>query len=72
MSLTQGILFVPIVILGKLWFGLDGIVWALTVTESAVLVAGVLLLGASRRAIARGLEDGSVERAEDLLEQVEV
>src|SRR5690242_7579543 len=33
MSVTQGVLFVPIVLLGHLWFGLGGIIWALTVTD---------------------------------------
>ncbi len=37
MSVTQGVLFIPIVILGNLWFGLAGIIWALTVTEGIVL-----------------------------------
>ena len=37
MSMTQGVLFIPIVILGNLWFGLAGIIWALTVTEGLVL-----------------------------------
>ena len=35
MSVAQGVLFVPIVLLGNLWFGLAGIIWALTVTEGA-------------------------------------
>ncbi len=37
MSVTQGVLFIPIVLVGNLWFGLSGIIWALTVTEGAVL-----------------------------------
>lgn len=37
MSVTQGVLLVPVVLLGNRWFGLAGIVWALTVTEGAVL-----------------------------------
>jgi len=71
MSVTQGVLFIPIVLLGNLWFGLTGIIWALTVTEGAVLVAGVVMWLASRRAIERGLAEGSPERAEEALEQVE-
>ena len=35
MSVTQGVLFIPVVLLGNLWFGLTGIIWALTVTEGA-------------------------------------
>ena len=68
MSLTQGILFVPVVILGRLWFGLAGIIWALTATEAAVLVVGLAMWSASRRAIDRGLAAGSTARAERTLE----
>lgn len=64
MSVAQGVLFVPVVILGNLWFGLAGIVWALTVTETAVLVVGVVLWLAYRRSIDRGLAEGTPERAE--------
>ena len=69
MSVTQGVLFVPVVLLGNLWFGLPGIVWALTVTEGAVLVVGLALWLASRGRIERGLAAGSPERAEEVLEQ---
>jgi len=69
MSVSQGVLFIPIVILGNLWFGLAGIVWALTVSEVLVCLVGVGLLLASRRAIEKGLADGSPERAEETLEQ---
>ena len=71
MSVTQGVLFIPIVLLGNLWFGLGGIIWALTVTEVAVLLAGLVMWVASRGAIDRGLAEGSPERAEEVLEQVE-
>lgn len=70
MSVTQGVLFVPIVLLGNLWFGLAGVIWALTVSEGAVFVVGVLLLLVFRRAISQGLAEGSPERAEELLEPV--
>ncbi len=68
MSVTQGVLFIPVVLLGNLWFGLNGIVWALTVTEGAVLVVGVVMWFASRGAIERGLAEGSPERADEVLE----
>jgi multidrug efflux pump len=71
MSVTQGVLFIPIVLLGNLWFGLSGIIWALTVTEGIVFVAGVVLWLTSRRAIDRGLAGGSPERAEESLEQTQ-
>lgn len=69
MSVTQGILFIPVVLLGNLWFGLTGIIWALTTTEVAVLITGLVLWIASRGAIARGLAEGSPERAETALEE---
>jgi len=71
MSVSQGVLFIPIVLLGNLWFGLTGIIWALTVTESLVLLVGLALWLASRRAIDRGLAQGRPEPADEVLEQVE-
>ncbi|MFF3438962.1 MATE family efflux transporter [Streptosporangium sp. NPDC002721] len=71
MSVSHGVLFIPIVLLGDLWFGLTGIIWALTVTEGIVFLVGVAMWLASRRAIDRGLAEGSPERAEEALEQVE-
>ncbi|GAA4668517.1 MATE family efflux transporter [Frondihabitans cladoniiphilus] len=72
MSITQGVLFIPIVIFANLWFGLDGIIWALTVSEGLVLIAGLIMWFASRKSIAAGLAEGSPERAEEVLEQAEV
>jgi multidrug efflux pump len=69
MSMAQGILFVPIVILGNLWFGLAGIIWALTVTEIVVLLVGIVIWLASRRAIDHDLAEGSPERADAVLDQ---
>ena len=71
LSVAQGVLFVPVVLLGDHVFGLAGIIWSLTVTEVVVLVVGVVLWLASRRAIAAGLADGSPERAEQALEGAE-
>ena len=68
MSVTQGVLFIPIVLLGNLWFGLTGIIWALTVTEIIVLLVGLVLWQVSRTAIDRGLDEGSPERAAQMLE----
>jgi len=68
MSLSQGVLFVPIVLLANLWFGLAGIIWALTVSEGIVLVVGIALWVGYRRAIERGLVEGSPERAEAVVE----
>jgi putative MATE family efflux protein len=69
MSVTQGVLFVPTVWLGNHWFGLSGVIWALTVTEGAVFLVGLVMWVLSRNTIERGLEEGSPERAEGILEE---
>ncbi|MFB2598443.1 MATE family efflux transporter [Herbiconiux sp. P17] len=68
MSMAQGVLFIPIVLLGNLWFGLAGIIWSLTVSEGIVFLVGLGIWLASRRAIDRGLAEGSAQRAEGALE----
>lgn len=68
LSMAQGVLFVPIVIVGNVWLGLAGIIWALTVTEVLVFAAALVLWLASRGRIARGLAAGSPERADASLE----
>ncbi|GAB3404427.1 MATE family efflux transporter [Schumannella luteola] len=70
-SMAQGVLFIPIVLLGDLWFGLAGIVWSLTVSEILVFLIGGGMWLASRRAIDRGLAEGSPERAEEALAMAE-
>ncbi|WP_291054337.1 MATE family efflux transporter [Herbiconiux sp.] len=67
MSMAQGVLFIPIVLLGNLWFGLAGIIWSLTVSETLVFVVGLAIWFATRRAIDRGLAEGTAERAEAAL-----
>jgi len=71
LSMTQGVLFIPVVILANLWFGLTGIIWALTVTEVLVLVAAIVLWLVNQRGITRGLAEGSTERAEEALAMAE-
>ena len=58
MSVAQGALFIPVVLLANSWFGLTGIIWAMTVTEGIVFLVGVGLWLASRHAIDRGLRPG--------------
>ncbi|WP_434769712.1 MATE family efflux transporter [Curtobacterium flaccumfaciens] len=72
LSMAQGVLFIPIVIAGNVWFGLAGIIWALTVTEGIVFVAAVVLWLATRGRIARGLAEGSAARADAALEATPV
>jgi Na+-driven multidrug efflux pump len=68
LSLAQGVLFVPVVLAGDAWFGLGGVVWALTVTEVLVFVVGLGMWLASRVAIERGLAEGSEAWAEAVLD----
>lgn len=71
MSVAQGALFIPIVVLSNSWFGLNGIIWAMTVTEGIVFAMGVLLWLATRSAMSSGLAGGNVGRAEQALEPPE-
>lgn len=64
MSTTQGVLFIPIVILANLWFGLTGIIWALTLSEGLVLLAGIVLWLAQRTSIIGSLTGASPEHPE--------
>ncbi|MBU3071832.1 MATE family efflux transporter [Clostridium estertheticum] len=43
MSVVQGILLIPIMILGKYTFGLDGIIWSMTITEILTCIIGLYL-----------------------------
>jgi multidrug efflux pump len=72
MSMGQGIVFIPIVILGNIWFGLAGIIWALTISEGIVFLIGVVMWLGSRPAINRGLAEGGPERADEVLEEAAV
>ncbi len=71
MSVTPGLLFIPIALLGNHWFALTGIIWALTVTEGVVFLVGVVMWLATRSAIDRGLAAGSPRHADELFEPAE-
>ena len=43
MSFAQGLLFIPVIILANLAFGLNGIIWAMTATELLTFVIGLVL-----------------------------
>ncbi|MBO1739591.1 MATE family efflux transporter [Leifsonia sp. TF02-11] len=51
MSVAQGVLFIPIVLLGNAVFGMAGVIWSMTVTEALCFAAGALLFARSRRAL---------------------
>lgn len=49
MALSQGVLFVPVVLLGRAILGLNGVIWAMTATELMCFVlAGSLVLAARK------------------------
>jgi Na+-driven multidrug efflux pump len=43
MSFAQGLLFIPVIILANLLFGLTGIIWAMTATELLTFLTGLVL-----------------------------
>lgn len=51
MSVAQGVLFIPIVLLGNAVFGMAGVIWSMTATEALCFAAGALLFARSRRAL---------------------
>lgn len=67
MSVAQGVLFIPIVLLGNLWFGLIGIIWAMTVTELLTLAVALVLYRVERPTAAEPTPDGVAAAAELLV-----
>lgn len=43
MSITQGILFIPVIIILHNFFGLYGVIWSMTITEIITCITGVVL-----------------------------
>ncbi|WP_160674121.1 MATE family efflux transporter [Clostridium sp. C8-1-8] len=43
MSITQGILFIPVIIVMNKFFGLHGVIWSMTITEIITFLTGVVL-----------------------------
>lgn len=51
MSVAQGILFIPVVLAGNAVFGINGVIWSMTVTELLTFAIGLALFVRSRRAL---------------------
>ncbi|MCH3973936.1 MULTISPECIES: MATE family efflux transporter [Bifidobacterium] len=50
MSVLQGVLFIPVVLIGNAVFGMNGVIWAMTATEIMTFIVGIVLyLVGSRR-----------------------
>lgn len=43
MSITQGILYIPLIVILHKFFGIYGVIWAMTVTEIIAFVIGLIL-----------------------------
>ncbi len=52
MAVSQGILFIPVVLVGNAVFGLNGVIWAMTATELLTFALGAALFLGSRKALA--------------------
>lgn len=48
MSVAQGVLFIPVVLVGNAMFGLNGVIWAMTATELLTFAVAALLFVRSR------------------------
>jgi putative MATE family efflux protein len=51
MSVAQGVLFIPIVLLANALFGMGGVIWSMTVTEVLCFALAAVLFARSRRAL---------------------
>jgi Na+-driven multidrug efflux pump len=48
MSFAQGLLFIPVIVVANLLFGLTGIIWAMTATELLTFAVGLVLWAVER------------------------
>ncbi|WP_295012179.1 MATE family efflux transporter [uncultured Microbacterium sp.] len=51
MSVAQGVLFIPVILLGNAVIGLPGVIWAMAVTEFLTFLLAAVLFWTSRRAL---------------------
>ena len=66
MSVAQGVLFLPVVLLGNIWFHLNGVIWAMTATELLTFGLGAVLFMTSRRALDAAPSDDAAAAAAEL------
>lgn len=64
MSVAQGVLFVPVILLANAWFGLPGVAWSMTATEVVVFALGIALLAGARSALCPDGEAGALPAVE--------
>ena len=65
MSIAQGVLFIPVVLIGNAVFGITGVIWAMTVTELLTFALGVALFFTSRRALDAEPSEQAIAAAEE-------
>jgi len=65
MSIAQGVLFIPVVLIGNAVFGITGVIWAMTVTELLTFALGIVLFFASRRALDAEPSEQAIAAAEE-------
>jgi Na+-driven multidrug efflux pump len=53
MAITQGVLYIPVIIVLHYIFGLNGVIWSMTVTEVITSVMGVVLFVIFNRKLKR-------------------
>ncbi|QAY60363.1 MATE family efflux transporter [Microbacterium protaetiae] len=65
MSIAQGVLFIPVVLVGNAVFGITGVIWAMTVTEVLTFALGILLFVTSHRALEAEPSAQAIEAAQE-------
>jgi len=63
MSVAQGILFIPVVLIANVAFGIEGVIWSMTVTEAVTFVLAAVLWATSRRTKGAESSAGAVTSA---------
>lgn len=51
MSVAQGVLFIPVILLGHAFVGMQGVIWSMTVTELLTFILALVLVAARPRAL---------------------
>ncbi|MDQ0192498.1 MATE family efflux transporter [Paenibacillus wynnii] len=61
MSITQGVLYIPVIITLHFFFGLDGVIWSMTVTEVTTSLMGVILFIIFNKKLKEGNQEDTLE-----------
>ena len=69
MSVAQGVLFIPVILVGNAVWGIDGVIWAMTITEVMTFLLAGLLVVASRSALAAAPSEEALAAAMEALDE---